>query len=523
MSHSLTRRQRILFGSLLLAVAGATLLAAATAWVSWQEAFDEEGHEVSELARSLATRTERIVLNARSVLSSLDAIDVEHCSPQHINAMQAAAMQYPWIKSIGYWRADERICSTGLTEGTALKPPRADRIYDSGLIAWWPSKDTEVAGVQLFLMRFGNHDVAMDPRFFVDIGLSREQSAGLWLEGLQLAANPWDAELPPPSSVPMGVRLNESRDAIHSHFALGQIVPIDVVVTEPADAFWHRQEQLITTAAMVGGGLGLVWLVVVFFISRQQLSLRSQFRDAIAAGELEAYFQPIIDLRSGKCVGAEALARWRREDGSLVSPELFIPEAERDGLLPDVTLAIVDSTLQGLRRFLKVRPDLQININLCSEDLQHPAFGDVLAQRMAASGIPSAAFKLEITERALINDELARNHIRSFRERGHEVAIDDFGTGYSSLAYLESFEIDTLKIDKTFVDAIGADAVTSHVISHIIDMAKSLNLDIVAEGIELEAQAKWLLAQGVQYGQGYLYSKPLSARDFRKFVKDREA
>lgn len=517
----MNRRQRILTASLLLALAGSVVLAAATAWVSWHEAFDEEGHEISELARSLAMRTEQIVLNARSLLSSLDAIEVERCGPAHINAMQAAAMRYPWIKSIGYWRADERLCATGLSEGTALKPPRADRIYESGLVAWWPSKETEVAGVQLFLMRFGSHDVAMDPRFFVDVGLTQRQSAGLWMEGLRLAANPWDAELPAPEDVPMGVQMNASRDAIHSHFASGKIVPIDVVVTEPADAVWRRQEQLITTAALVGGALGIVWFLVVGFLSRKQLSLRGEFRDAIAAGEVEAYYQPIIDLRTGKCVGAEALARWLRDDGSVVSPELFIPEAERDGLLPDVTLAVVDATLRGLRRLLKVRPELQININLCSEDLQRADFGDELARRLSASSVASASFKLEITERALINDELARKHIRSFRERGHEVAIDDFGTGYSSLAYLETFEIDTLKIDKTFVDAIGADAVTSHVISHIIDMAKSLNLNIVAEGIELEAQAKWLSAQGVQYGQGYLYSEPLSVREFRRFVKQR--
>lgn len=518
----MTRRQRILLGSLLLALVGAALLAATTAWISWREAFDEEGHEISELARGLAARTERIVLDARRVLSELDKVAAERCSRDHIEAMQAAAMQHPWIKSIGYWQADQRLCATGLSEGTALKPPRADRIYPSGLIAWWPSKNTEVASVQLFLMRFGNHDVAMDPRFFVDIGITDEQAAGLWLEGLRLAANPWNAELPAPAEVPIGVQLNEDRTAIHSHFALGDVVPIDVVVTEPADAFWHRQEQLITTAALVGGVLGIVWLLVVGWLSRQQLSMRGELRRVVSKGQLEAHFQPIIDLKSGDCVGAEALARWRREDGSYVSPEIFIPEAEREGILPDVTLAVVDAILRGLPRLLKIDPGLQINLNLCSEDLQSPDFSRQLAKRIAAAGVPSSALKLEITERALINDDLARRHIQDFRARGHAVAIDDFGTGYSSLAYLETFEIDTLKIDKAFVDAIGADAVTSHVISHIIAMAQSLQLDIVAEGIEFESQAQWLAAQGVQYGQGFHYSKPLTTREFRSYVQNRQ-
>ena len=107
--------------------------------------------------------------------------------------------------------------------------------------------------------------------------------------------------------------------------------------------------------------------------------------------------------------------------------------------------------------------------------------------------------------------------IREFRRRGHQVAVDDFGTGYSSLAYLETFELDTLKIDKSFVDAIGTEAVTNHVIGHVIDMAKSLALDIVAEGIETVQQASWLIDQGVEYGQGFLFSRPIPASEFRDF------
>ncbi|MDX1455663.1 MAG: EAL domain-containing protein [Gammaproteobacteria bacterium] len=517
----MNRRKRILVAAALLAIGGTLALIGATAWISWREAFEEENTQITELARGIAERTERIVLEARNTLLALDELEVERCSAAHFAEMEAAAMQHPWIKSIGHWRADERLCATGLAQGTALKPPQADRIYPSGLIAWWPSRHTSVAGVELFLMRFGNHDIAMDPRFFVDAGLTGQQAAGLWLENLMLTSNPPDAVLPPLDAIPPGVRLDQAEERIESRFSLGRMLPIDVVVVEPADGFWHRQNSLIRTAAAVGGGLSLLWLLGIVILLRYQLSLRSELRDAISRGDITAWYQPIVDLATGECVGAEALARLMREDGSLINPDMFLPVAESEGLMPDVTLAVMDSLLADLPALLKLNPGLKINLNLSSDDLQDPGFGQQLALRLATAKVPSHAIKLEITERALINDEAARAHIRDFRARGHKVAIDDFGTGYSSLSYLETFEIDTLKIDKTFVDAIGAEAVTSHVISHIIDMAKSLKLDIVAEGIEQQAQAEWLERQGVHQGQGYLYSKPLTARAFRRYLRGR--
>ncbi|MBD3647505.1 MAG: EAL domain-containing protein [Pseudomonadales bacterium] len=251
------------------------------------------------------------------------------------------------------------------------------------------------------------------------------------------------------------------------------------------------------------------------------MCLAGECRVAVLNGAITARYQPIVDLVTGQCVGAEALARWQRDEGELVSPETFIVVAEDAGLMRQLTQAMLDAMLRDLSLFLRRQPQARVNLNLAPEDLEDDEFARELERRVSEENVPAGTIKLEITERALVNSDTGRQMISRLRKQGHEVAIDDFGTGYSSLSYLESFELDTLKIDKSFVDTIGTEAVTSQVIHHVIELAKSLELSIVAEGVETEEQARWLQSQGVRYAQGYLYSEPLSAYDFQTFYREK--
>jgi sensor c-di-GMP phosphodiesterase-like protein len=237
-------------------------------------------------------------------------------------------------------------------------------------------------------------------------------------------------------------------------------------------------------------------------------------RQAIAEGRIQAQYQPVVELRTRRIVGAEALARWTMHGGEAVPPDVFIPLAEREGMMADVTRAMLSAPLRELRELLLAHPHLSININVSAEDLSSDGFLRALEAALLTSGLPTKAIKLEITERALANTEIARALIKRLRDLGHEVAVDDFGTGYSSLSYLSSFELDWLKIDKCFVDAIGTESATSHVIVHVIEMARSLDIRLVAEGIETGAQVKWLIEHGVELGQGYYFSAPLAAEAF---------
>jgi sensor c-di-GMP phosphodiesterase-like protein len=517
------RREKLILGISLSAFAGVAVLFVSLLWYLWQESVTTEEQVVGGLAAALGERAERMMVDTRTLLEEFERLPHARCSSAHLQALQEAAMPRPHIRAIGYWRAAERQCGVGFLQAQALRPPRADRIYDSGVIAWWPSAATAVGGVRLFLMRFGDHDVAIDPSALLDVGPLQQRQAGLWMENLRLASHPVDAILPVPDSLAVGLTLDRERGIAVSRFSRPGELPIEIVAIEPLDSFWGRYARSLA----IGTGIGLLlfggFIYGLLRYTRHRLSMGSLLREALAQGRIRASYQPVVDLRTRRVVGAEALARWTLEGGEPVPPDVFIPLAEREGVMAEVTLSMLGAPLRELRELLFARGDLSINLNVSPEDLRSERFASALEAAMRGSGLPPRAIKLEITERALVNTDTARTMIRRFRERGHEVAVDDFGTGFSSLSYLSTFELDWLKIDKSFVDAIGTGAATSEVIVHVIEMARSLGLRTVAEGVETEEQVHWLLAHGVEMGQGFYFSPPLNGEAFAEFVRRRPA
>ena len=518
-SYFAGRRDRVFIGFALAAFLGAAGLFGQVTWILWQESVNAEERRVEQLARQLGERAEQMIVESRALLDRFNRSGFERCSAAHIAEMQQAAVTRPYIRAIGYWRATERVCGVGFIQGVALKPSRADRIYDSGVIAWWPSRQTEVGGVQLFLMRYGDHDVAIDPRLLLQSVEDPQRLAGLWVENLPMARTGSRTDIPPPDTLPLGLTLDSDNNRVLSRFTLGSIFPMDIVAVETIDRFWDRYTPILAAAAALGLLLAAIWIYAVLRYSRHRMSLSTELRDAIQRGRITAYFQPIIELSTGRCVGAEAVARWIRPDGETIEPEVFLPLAEQSGLVPQITMAVLHATLRDVGDLLRQNPLLKVNINLAPEDLSDLSFKSRLRTQLVNAHVAPQSIKLEITERAMINSDRSRQQISDLRERGHEIAVDDFGTGYSSLAYLQSFELDTLKIDKSFVDAIGTEAVTHNVVGHVIEMAGTLRLDTIAEGIESVEQARWLMSHGVRFGQGFLYSKPIPVHPFRAYLK----
>lgn len=248
---------------------------------------------------------------------------------------------------------------------------------------------------------------------------------------------------------------------------------------------------------------------VAFWAVRRQTSMPMMIRSALRNHEFHMVYQPVVELETGRWVGLEALVRWRKPDGTNVRPDIFIPVAEQYGLIRAMTARIVQLVAQDTGRLLASYPHIHVAINVTSDDLQDAGFQCALATVLTRYGIASTQVIIEITERLFMDTDRAREQVQELREQGLQIAIDDFGTGYSSLSYLTQLNLDFLKIDKSFVDTIGTGAVTESVVEHIIGMARSLHLAMIAEGVETQEQADYLRTRGVQLAQGWLFARPM--------------
>ena len=264
--------------------------------------------------------------------------------------------------------------------------------------------------------------------------------------------------------------------------------------------------------------LGLMIGVTLYVGVRHQLSFKSQLLRALRRHEFFLLYQPVMDLQTGECLGAEALIRWNQPERGFISPVVFIPAAETHGLIQQVTAQVMEMVAKDSVELIKENPDTHIAINFSAEDLHSEDTEKRLQELIVAAGGTSHNILIEATERGLMVPDKAKEVLVSIRAKGFKVAIDDFGTGNSSLSYLSTYDLDYLKIDKAFVDEIGADRASSPLLFHIIEIARSLGLKMIAEGVETEHQRNVLRDAGVHMAQGWYFGKPMPIDELGKFI-----
>ena len=248
----------------------------------------------------------------------------------------------------------------------------------------------------------------------------------------------------------------------------------------------------------------------------ERLDLDSDLRQALAKNQFRLVYQPVIELESNKLVGFEALLRWDHPTRGVVAPLVFIPIAESNGAITAIGQWVLEEACRTAARWQHTYPDahLTMAVNLSARQIATPDIVDHVARALEESGLAPASLILEMTESVLVEDaDIAATRLHQMHDLGVRLAIDDFGTGYSSLSYLRQFPIDILKIDKSFTDTITDRSQIPAIVRGLIDLAKTLRLKTVAEGIELDVQLVSLRDQQCEFGQGFLFAKPLEFDD----------
>jgi diguanylate cyclase (GGDEF)-like protein len=283
----------------------------------------------------------------------------------------------------------------------------------------------------------------------------------------------------------------------------------------------QKAEQTMTLAKSRSRNRYQFYIASVDSEMRRRRELEKDLREALAKNQLHLVYQPQISYRDHSVVGVEALLRWTHPEHGMVSPDQFIPLAEQNGTIIALGEWVLDQSCKQLREWHDLGfSNLRMAVNLSTVQLHHNELPRVVNNFLQMYRLPPRSLELEVTETGLMEDiSTAAQHLLSLRRSGALIAIDDFGTGYSSLSYLKSLPLDKIKIDKSFVQDLIQDDDDTTIVRAIIQLGKSLGMQVIAEGVETSEQEAYVISEGCHEGQGYLYSKPLPARELLAFLK----
>ncbi|WP_372354007.1 EAL domain-containing protein [Xanthomonas sp. NCPPB 3761] len=507
------KRQRIISVTVLLVLLSATLPIGLSYYLAWRLALAREEGKLSQLAALSIRRTESAFDEAHGALLSMAASRLPPCSPAHLAQMRALVLTSHYIVELGRFQQGRLSCTSWGQLRNTVPQRTADFVVKRGIAV--TTRLLPLANPQrpLMALQLGDYNVLINPDTLADINIP---------PGLQLAIGTPDGQiLSSTGTAAEHLLIDPTAKREPGALLLSQVLfgrdrrgDWAAVVTEPVAYLRGPLAAARLQLVPIGIAVALLLVGAVLWVSRRRLSPLARLEIAVQRGEFIVHYQPIVALDSGACVGAEALVRWQQPDGVLVPPDAFIPLAEQSGLILPITDLVVAEVIRELGSTLAADPALHVAINVSADDIKSGRVQGVLAQALRGTGVDSGQLWVEATERSLMDIDVARTTITHLRGAGHTVSIDDFGTGYSSLQYLQGLPLDALKIDKSFVDTIGTHSATSAVTAHIIEMAKTLRLRTIAEGVERQEQLDYLRAHGVDLAQGWLFSRALPATGF---------
>lgn len=489
--------------------------------LSWRLALHSQEDQLAGFNSRIIRRANLTFDNAKEALRSMIASELLPCSDAHIAQMQLLTANNQYVAGIGFVDEDGFLkCTTlGRTEPVVKHAPSNFVTADGiGII---PRIVPRITGSEpRIVLYLGSYDVLVDPELLVDVTVDQGTKLAVALEPAGVLSDQNDPDPVLVRSLLADPKSGSNDTHIYSAMRSGPWTAIAIQTLEHVDRQYERQKLVVVPfGILVSSFLSAASLWYV----RRSLSLEGKLTAAIRRRQLTVHYQPIIDIANGACVGAEALVRWPLGNGDFVSPELFIAAAEQNSLILPLTDLVISQVVQDMSPLLNMERSLHMSINISAMDITSGRVLEVLERETRNTGIRPDQIWLEATERGFVDIDSARDVMVRAHRCGYSIAIDDFGTGYSSLQYLESLPLDALKIDKSFVHSIGKVMAKSSVTPHIIEMARTLDLACIAEGVETEEQLDYLARQDVQFAQGWLFSKPLPAKKFHAFYTRRKA
>jgi sensor c-di-GMP phosphodiesterase-like protein len=460
-------------------------------------------------------------IDAHTVLDAMNASRAPFCSQEDLDAILLLVYQSRFLKEAGRIRDGKVACSTtlGRLHLPNVPQPKPDFIGADGVKVLQDPPLFRLSNVTVTSLQAVDSYIILNPFIYSLRDASGVHVKATVIDAAQGQPTPQD-QTGPAATPPMPVFDNDFRfhDVLYSSrcsILYNTCQTASLSVTQALAAYRIELEAMIFVGGLAGGLFGFA--ASLFY--RRKRGMEQQLRRAIYKDQLRVAYQPIVDLASQRILGAEALARWSDEDGVAIGPDIFVKIAEERGFVGEITKLVVRHVLREFAEVFRSHPGFHVSVNVAAADLADPEFLPMLEQALAGAGVPAESLIIEITETSTTVRQTAVETIRQLHRKGHKVHIDDFGTGYSSLSYLQDLSVDAIKIDKSFTQAIGTDAVTVSILPQVLGLAEALNLGVVVEGIETRLQAGYFSTKAQPIlGQGWLFVRPVTAGEFQSLL-----
>ncbi len=497
------------FGSL-VAYTGARLIA-----LSYARA------ELDAHAENLLSRATTIAREVDHSLDQANRIQAAACSAEDISDLREIAFRTRFVKDVGRIVDNHLACSSflgTLPDRLPIDFRPAELETPTGRRLWTNVPLRLVPDLSAIVVVTGTSNIVIDPAAFLDLERPPfRYSIAMINQGQRRVLRSWGERILSDEVILAGNASRGTEDDLTAvrcspAYAICSVAALSRTFAAGRDARFVYG--LVLSGGMAGGGLGLAWAAFL----RRQKPLAARLSAALRADELTVVYQPIVDLGTGRMVSAEALLRWVDRDGDAIPPEAFVAEAERTGIVGDVTAYVLRKVIAQCGPLLREHPDLVVTINIAAADLEDPRFYALLARMLSVARLPARQLGLELTERSTTRLDIAVPAVARLRQLGHHVYLDDFGTGFSSLANLQELSIDVIKIDRAFTKTVGTGSVKVSIVPQILDMAKALGVSVVVEGVETAEQCDYFAAAmpGCA-GQGWFVARPLTPEQLKAF------